>query len=575
MRINSLKFIVVFLFLISIFSFFHKQIISYPQYKTLSEKNRIRIRSIPAPRGLIFDRHSRVLAGNKILFSVAVIPQEVKEKQFVFNLLSDVLNKSADGLLKNYKKNYIAPFAPVIVADDISRETAIKLEERSLFLPGVIVATVPSRFYPLKEEICHVTGYLGEINSEELDKLKPYGYRIKELIGKDGIEKVYNSYLKGERGGIQVEVDNRGREVKILGYKAPEKGNDIQLTIDSRLQEQIYDALKEYTGAAIVINPNTGEILAMCSSPGFDPNMFIGDRDDKEINYLLNSSHRPLLNRSIQAVYPPGSIFKTLIAAAALQEGKINTATTIVCKGEFVLGKRSFACWDKDGHGEQTVIYALKNSCNVFFYTTGLLLGVDLIYKYAEEFGLTQLTGIDLPSESTGVVPNAEWKKQQLGQPWYAGETVNYAIGQGYLCLTPIQVLRMICVIANGGKLVKPYLVEKIGDVRIEKSGFKEVRVDKKYLDIVKEGMAKVANTGGTGYRVMVDGLQIAGKTGTAQTSQGKTHAWFAGFTPVDKPKIAVVVVLEHGGKGGLGAVDVARKAFLFVKENYDLEKDF
>ena len=575
MRINKLKIIFVCFFFILIASFLQKQIFSYPIYRILSEKNRVRICSISAPRGIITDRKGEVLAGNRISYAVAVIPQEMRNRQLTFNLLAQALNMTTEFITENYKRNYITPFAPVAVAEDISKEEAISLEERSLFLPGVIVITTPVRYYLLCEAASHIIGYLGEIDTKELHKLKPYGYRIKELIGKDGIEKAYNVYLKGEDGGIQVEVDNKGREVEILSYKSPERGNDIQLNIDSRLQQKVYQLIKNYTAAVTVMEPNTGEILAMCSSPAFDPNIFINRSRNKEIISKLEDPRFPFLNRNIQATYPPGSLFKILIALAALQEDKINRYTTFECKGSFKLGNRTFACWDEEGHGSQTVIDAIKHSCNIFFYNTGLRLGADLICKYAKEFGFSKRTAVDLPHETKGLVPSRQWKKQQFGETWYKGETVIYAIGQGYLSTTPLQVLMMVSVVANGGRIVKPYLVKRIGEIYVAEPGFRELKIDRENLEIVKEGMKEVTKDGGTGYRVAVGGLDIAGKTGTAQASKGESHAWFSGFTPADNPKVAIVVILEHGGKGGLGAVDVASGIFSFIKKNYNLDEDF
>lgn len=574
MRIRSIKIIIICCFVILAISFFQKQIISYSHYKSLSEKNRIRLRSIAAPRGLILDRKGVVMAGNRISFEVGVIPQEMENQEVTFNLLAQTLNFPTSTFQKNYKKNYIAPFAPVVVARDITREEAIKLEEKTVFLPGVIIMTTPVRYYHLGEAASHVIGYLGEIDPDELSRLKVYGYRIKELIGKDGLEKNYDTYLKGETGGVQVEVDNRGREVRTLGFKSPRKGNDIQLTIDSRIQQQVYELMKNYTGAVTVINPKTGEILAMCSSPGFDPNVFI-ERNSRKILALFNNPKHPLLNRNIQAAYPPGSIFKILIAVAALQERKITRYTPFHCKGSFRVGGVSFVCWDDEGHGPQTVIDALKNSCNVFFYNTGLLLGVDLIYEYGQKLGLNRITNVDLPYETKGILPNQEWKRRQLGQPWYKGDTVNCSIGQGYLSVTPLQVLRMVCAVAGGGKLIKPYIVEKIGNVAAADLVLEEVPIDKKNLDVVRQGMEEAAKKGGTAHRIAIEGLSIAGKTGTSQVPKGETHAWFAAFAPSRNPKIAIVVFLEHGGKGGLAAVDVARGTLAFIKENYDIERDF
>lgn len=572
MKIRILKAISGLFFLILITALLQKQVFLYPAYRNLSEKNRIRIRSIDAPRGLIVDRFGEVLAENKISFEVSLVAQELKNKEVTFRLLSQILELSESRLEKNYKKNYQSPFVPVVVASGISKEKAIRLEEKSFSLPGVIVNTNPVRFYPLGAAAAHIIGYVGEISSVELSKLKPYGYKVQELIGKDGIEKNYNPYLKGEQGGVQVEVDNRGRQIRIIGFKNPEKGRDIQLTIDARLQEKIYQLIKDDQAAVTVMDPNTGEILAMVSAPSYDPNIFVSAKDNNEILSLLNDVSHPFLNRNIQATYPPGSLFKIPVSLAALEEKKIDIKTSFECTGVFSLGRGRFACWNEDGHGFQTVTEALKHSCNVFFYSTGLLLGVDLIQKYAKEFGFSEKTGIDLPHETEGFVPDSSWKRQKFGESWFEGETVIFAIGQGYLTVTPLQCLRVVCITANGGKLIRPFLAKRIGDVSVSKIYFKELSLNKKNLEIVKNGLEQVTKEGGTAFRIAIDGLDIAGKTATAQVNSGTSHAWFAGFAPADSPKAGVIVLMEHGGKGGLKAVDVAREIFLFIKENYDLK---
>jgi penicillin-binding protein 2 len=350
----------------------------------------------------------------------------------------------------------------------------------------------------------------------------------------------------------------------VLGYKDPKKGKDLYLTIDVRIQKVCDKALEGKTGAAIVMDPDTGQILALSSSPSYDPNVFVRPEESEERTRLLkDSSQRPLFNRAVSGIYPPGSVFKIVVSSAALQLARLNTQTKFNCTGTFVLGRGQFDCWKEGGHGQQNVIEALMNSCNVFFYNAGRGLGVDNIEEFSRMFGFGKKTGIDLPDEAKGMVPGRAWKKAHKKDSWYEGDTVNYSIGQGYLLVTPIQVLEMMSVMANKGSLARPYIVNRVDTDEIGKTELHNIGLSESTIRTVREGLYRVVSSeGGTGKRAKLQGVAMAGKTGTAQNPQGRTHAWFTGFAPFDDAKVCVVVFLEHGGKGGLEPSEIAKEIF-------------
>lgn len=553
--------IILFFLTMNLGTLFYMQIIRYDFYKGLSEKNRVRILPLEAPRGRIYDRNGKLIVGNRISFDVEVIYRELTQREKFYKILSGLTGIEEKILKMRVKKAKNTPFIPVKIAEDIKKEKAIKLEELFIDMPGVIITTRPMRYYPYGKTTGHIAGYLGRLSDKELERLKSYGYGIRDFIGKDGIEKQYNAYLKGVNGGIQFEVDNRGRRVRMLAMKEPHPGKDIFTTIDIRLQEYCDNLFKGKKGAIIVMDVNSGAILAMVSQPSYNPEIFISPYYIKERGDVLNDKKNfPLLNRAINGVYQPGSVFKIIVAASAFDLKIFKKEDTLSCAGYLKVGNRIFHCWNEKGHGEQDITEAIKNSCNVFFYQLGMMAGVDEISRYAMLFGLGKPTGVDLPQETTGLVPTRIWKKKVLHEQWYRGETANYSIGQGYVLVTPLQIVRAMSVIANGGKLPKPYLVERIEDIKLEHEMPEKTGITQEAICLVKEGLWKVVNAKhGTGMHARLRYPVIAGKTGTAQNPLGVPHAWFSGFVPYEEPKLAFVVFVEHGGKGGITAARLAK----------------
>jgi penicillin-binding protein 2 len=571
MKIRNIKFVISFFFIIVIAGLFNLQILNYSYYNSLSSENRIRINPIIAARGDIYDRNYNILAKSRLSFNVAVIPQEAKKNKSLILDLAEILDSSVSDLESSLRKNTINYFVPAVIAEDIPRNTALYIEENNTDFNGAVIQTAPLREYIYEESTAHLIGYVSKLSPEEYKSLKYYGYKPIDLVGRTGIEKTYNSYLNGKDGGYQVEVDNRGRQLKIIGYKKPIKGKDLQLTIDVDVQNYIYSIIKEKKGSVIIWDPNNGYILAMVSSPSYNPNIFINPTKKKniEINRIFNipPEDSPLINRAIQAIYPSGSVFKIVTAMTGLETQAITIASEFECPGYMRLGGRVFKCWYRSGHGGQNVVYAIKNSCNVFFYKTGLKVGIDNLSQYARKFGYGSLTGIELPSEEAGLVPDAQWKKKVYNERWYDGDTVPLAIGQGYLQVTPIQILRMASVIASGGYLLKPTLVSKIEEVEVNEPRMKKCDFKKENIDIIARGMGEVASSDGTGKRAMVEGVSIAGKTATVQNPHGKTHAGFVCFFPRETPEYAMVVYIEHGGSGGYEAAGIARKIITYMRD--------
>ena len=543
---------------------FYTQVLRYSYYSELSKNNSIRIIPIEAPRGSIFDRSGALLVSSRLSFDVALVYQELRDRRKVARLLKDELGMSGSRIASSFDKAAAKPYAPVTVAEDVDKEKAIAIEEAGIDAGGIVVETRSKRNYITASAGSHVFGYLGEVAEDELELLKCYGYRMKDLVGRDGLEKYYDTYLKGIDGGTQVEVDNRGRHMRILGLKEPSPGNDLYLAIDLSLQLACDRLLGGHKGAIIVMDPRTGEVLALASHPAFDPNLFVRpDTAGERLRLLKDRSGRPMSNKAISGLYPPGSVFKVVTASAALETKRVGANTRFFCGGSYRLGTASFACWKEGGHGSQNIREGLMNSCNVLFYQVGRLVGADQLEAFAKIFGFGKPSGIDLPDEVKGVVPGRAWKRLYRSDNWYEGETLNYAIGQGYLLVTPIQILDMMAVIANRGMLGRPYVVKKIGNnpVSIQKARHAGIRPET--IEKVRQGLLDVVNgEHGTGKRARIEGVLVAGKTGTAENPQGPTHAWFAGFAPFDDPKICLVVFLEHGGKGGLEPADIARGIF-------------
>lgn len=568
MRLRFIKNIIILCIVILVFSLWYMQCVQGDRYIELSKRNRIRLVPLVGPRGNIYDRKGDLLAGNRLAFDCAVIPQEFKVDGEKLRELSSLLQVPPDSLKKKIKEDAIAPFISMVLKKDIGKTTAVAISERSVDFPGLIIHTYPTRYYPNGNIGSHITGYLGRINEEELNALRDYGYKPMDFVGRSGLELSYDDYLKGEEGGIQTEVDSRGRQLKVLAIREPEKGRDITVTIDLELERYLDSLLEGHRGAVIVMDSDSGEILGLVNKPNFNPNIFVSSTDPSLIKNLLRRRDYPLVNRAISGTYPPGSAFKIITASAALGLKKIGAKEKLDCKGFYIVGNRRFNCWKSSGHNLQTIREAIKNSCNVFFYQLGRRVGVEGLSSYALYYDFGSHTEIDLPYEANGIVPSRTWKKRYKKESWYEGDTVNFSIGQGYLLVTPVQILTMINAVATEGELVTPLLVKKIDSVEVFSPEKKRFNISKDTFKIIKDGVRRaVEDRNGTAGNAKVAGLEIAGKTGTAQTSTARTHAWFAGFSPIEKPKISLVVFLEYGGKGGNKPCKIAAKIFEKLKE--------
>ena len=548
MRIKTFHIIIVVLFLIPLLGLIHIQIFQGNFYYDLSKKNYIRLIPLEASRGKVFDRNGKVLIDNLPSFNLAILPQEFKQQDNTFLHLSKILKIDKTKLLSNFRKFYSAPFSPIIIAKNISKKKAILLEEKKSLLPGIFIQVKPKRLYPYGKICAHVLGYLGLIDRSKITRLKDYGYKIKDIIGYTGVEEYYDKYLRGEDGGIQVKVDHRGRQKRILGIRSAKKGRDLTLTIDIRIQQVAFESLSGYKGSIVVMDPHNGEILAMVSSPSFNPNIFNKTDFDSKIKWLFKNPKAPLLNRSISGLYPPGSTFKMIAAVASLETDKLSTQRKFYCPGKLDIGNAEFECWSE--HGSQNLEDAIVHSCNVFFYKLGLMVGPGLLNRYAVEFGLGRLSGVDLPYELKGFVSNPGKSKLLKKSKWYDGDTANFSIGQGELLVTPIQMVRLMASVVNGGRLVTPHLLRLPDNNHLSKhSSFIKLNLKRENLKLLKLYLRKaVADSTGTAHILNLTNLTVGGKTGTAQTARRKSHAWFVGFCPFEVPKIVFCVVLEHGG---------------------------
>lgn len=572
-KATRLTLIAFFCFLALFLNLFHMQILKSAYYKRLSEKNRIRVLYLEGPRGRLLDRKGREMAINRLSFNCSAVPREASPRlRETLTTLSELLGEEKETLKKRFLHGKPGIYQTVVLAEDISPSQAMAIEERLDQLPGILIETRPQRVYPYGESAAHVTGFIGPLTDEETDELEFYDYRPMDWIGRDGLEKQYESYLRGRSGGLQIEVNNRGRLVRALGVKEPREGKDVQLTVDAELGRRVDEWLAPYKGAVFVMNLEDGGLLAVNSHPSFDPNFFASRKGRKHVDPFLTDARAPMMNRGLRGQYPAGSIFKIVTTLAALEEAKVSPSKTVVCQGFVMIGGIRFGCWNEKGHGPQDLTEAIAHSCNAYFYTLGLIAGVDRLHGMALQMGFAKTTGIDLPGEKAGFVPSREWKRSERHAPWYDGETANLAIGQGALQVTPLQALTMAAAVAKNGEVVTPHLLSKIEGVRAWEKRARHVHLKEKNLAALKQGLEKaVQSETGTGRLSRVPGLRIAAKTGTAQSGQNVTHAWFVGYAPAEKPKIAVSVFLENGGRGGVTAAGVASQVFAWLKETGDL----
>jgi len=556
------------------------QVLRGDEFAEFSLDNHIRVERIPAPRGRILDRYGKELVVNRTSFDVYVIPKDVNDIAHISHSLSQILNLDKNRIDNNIKSALIKrSFKPVLISKDINRDQLAFIEARRSSLPGVIIEINNLRQYPHGNLGAPFLGYIGKVSEAEL-KNNPK-INNNDLVGKTGVEKGWEANLRGDDGYIQKVTDALGREVEStlfledLQNKKSMPGNDILLTIDIELQKAAEEVLGEESGAIVAVNVNSGEILALASKPSFNPADFIKGIDSKTWSDLVNDNSSPLLNRATQGLYAPGSVFKMVPSVAALNEGFIDPEEYVHCPGHYKVGGRTFRCWKRGGHGRVNLRSAIVKSCDVYFYKIAERIGIDDLSKYIRAFGFGSASGVGI-EERAGISPSREWKLRRFNKPWYKGETIISAIGQGYVSVTPTQVAMMTSAVANGGTLLNPAIVKEIISYSGERK-FKhtpivsgKIPVEQEMLELIKDALVGVVNDpGGTGRGARIKDMTVAGKTGTAQVvsldsqsdqKKHKDHAWFTSYAPAEDPEIAVTVLIEHGGKGGAVAAPIARK---------------
>ncbi len=627
-KITIFRIIIVLLFSLLALQTWRLQIVQGEESRESANRNRFRLVSIPAPRGVIYDRQGRLLVRNIPSFTVSVVPADLPpdREEEVIQRLASLLEMPVESRLDSepsslpqsphllglerwfrpgirdlIEEGRKTPFIPVILAHGVPREVAFLIEEEHLDLPGVVVQIEAQREYTGGPLLSHIIGYVGPIPEEEAESYleRPgFDYEANDLVGLTGVELTFEEELRGKKGRKHVEVDVAGREVRIVGTAMdPQPGYNLILTIDLDLQKEATEALQEgmtaagsQSGVVVAMDPQTAEILALVSLPSYDNNLFIGGISLEDYQALQDHPHHPLVDYALTGQYPPGSAFKIIGAAAGLEEGVINRHTVINCPGTIWLPHRfapqdpslaqPFRCWA--GHGPLSVVSAIAHSCDIFFYKLAggyqdfAGLGLPTLAYHARLFGLGSPTGIDLPGESEGLIPSEDWKRLTYGEAWVTGDTYNMAIGQGYILTTPLQMLNATAAVANGGALYRPQIVREVRDAEgnivrpFRKEVIRQLPIAPENLALVREGM-RAAVAWGTGWRANLPGVAVAGKTGSAEypgprDREGKlpTHAWFLAYAPAEDPEIALVVFIEGGGEGSVTAVPVAARILAY-----------
>ena len=569
-RLNVLGWLSVLVVAVLIGRAGYLQIYEGDYYARLAEGNRIRIIPTMAPRGTFFDRNGELLVQNRPGFAVSLMPVMTKIDPVVISRLSELLKVPVEEINKKIEAH--TGFDPIRIKADVTPDIVTIIEEQKNNYPGVIIEVQPIRDYMNKEEAAHTYGYVSEINDMELEKKKDEGYKSGDIIGKFGLEKIYDKELRGENGGQQVEVDVTGKPVQIIGNKPPTPGDDLYLTIDKNLQTAAEKAVDEQlklihanAAAVVCMNPQTGEILAMVSRPAFDPNLFAHGISSKDWNKLNNNPYHPMDNKAITGEYPPGSTFKIITRTAALTEGVVTPSELIMDSGHHWIIPKGNA--EGEALGLINFQQAMAHSDNVYFYEMGNRLGIDRLEKYARMFGLGKITGIDLPYESDGLVANRRYKEKNFEDgDWYLSETFDAAIGQGFNLVTPLQAAMVMGEIAADGKRYKPHLVNRIvgpdgktvREFKPELLGTLDVPAAD--IQLVQTGLHEVTKYGTAASIFKGFPIEIAGKTGTAENPHGRDHGWFVAYGPFANPDIVVAVIVEQGGFGSQSAVPIGRK---------------
>ena len=561
-----------------------------PYYRELSQNNRTRSIILHPARGLIYDRNGKLLANNVPSFNLYVELKDVKDREALIVKLVKYLDFDKTELGKKVRTR--SSRTRLKLKGGLTLREAALIESHRLDLPGVVVHPEFQRNNPRGPYAAHVIGYVGEVSEQQLTKEDFQGLHQGSIVGQYGVERKYDKLLRGQAGRKLIEVDALGHEKRTISVDKPQAGHDLYLTIDSDLQQLAEDLLGEEAGAIIALNPKTGETLALASRPSFDPNTLSRGLSSKEWQGILQDKRHPLTNRAIQGLYPPGSTFKIVMAAAALETNGVNMTDTIQCRGRFRFGNRTFRDWKAGGHGSMDLHNAMTHSCDVYFYTMGNRLGIETIAKYATLFGLGEKTGIDLPSEQSGIVPSPEWKEKMRGERWYPGETISVSIGQGYVTVTPIQMAKIIATISNNGVARQPKLVQGIrrrhtGKVEtLPSSKGISLGLQPNFVKSIQDSLASVVSDG-TARRANSRLVTIAGKTGTSQVialqsdkeketpKEFRDHAWFVSYAPFENPQIAVAVLAEHSGHGGSAAAPLAKQLIeAFIKKTSDKVQD-
>jgi penicillin-binding protein 2 len=545
-------------------------------YYEQAESNRIRPVRLRPPRGIIYDRYGRPLVENVLTFDISLVPEDAPDLDATIDTMSSLIkiDKSSITAALDDAAPIRSKYDPVKILEEAPWKDVALVEAHQEDLPGAIVEPEHRRHYPYGGLASHQLGYIGKASPNQRKKDQDIGL----LTGQSGLEKIYDKLLRGVAGKRMIQVNAAGRKVKDLGIEEPRPGTDLYLTIDLDAQKAAEEGLGNRAGAVVAMDPNNGELIALASHPNFDPNLFPRGISPKDWVRLMNDPSHPLYNRAIQSVYPPGSTFKIIVALAGLTYGVITPDEKIVCHGFLKSGRHTFRCWKKEGHGAISLHQAIVESCDVYFYTLGDRIGWDRVAAFAKKLGYGRLTGIPLPDEKPGLIPTTEWKKERTGETWYGGDTFINSIGQGFVLVSPIQACQLMSIVANGGFFYQPQLLKQsrnreTGVVTTFPPTLKsKITIDPAALDEVRRALAGVvAEPGGTGHAAQTPLTTVAGKSGTAQViaqkiagrhleENARDHAWFIAYAPVENPKIAVAVLVEHGGHGGSAAAPIARR---------------
>jgi penicillin-binding protein 2 len=560
-------------------AYWRVQVAQGEYYRGLAENNRLRRVPIKAPRGLIYDRAGRLLVDNVPSYNLLFERERSADVAAALAFAADVLDRDKATLEAALERPESGSrFEPILLAENLSLTDVSRISVAELEFPEFQIDIEHLRIYRHGPLTAHVLGYLGEATEADLAS-SAKGYRAGDLVGRKGVERVFDLSLRGSDGERELIVDSRGRTRDERGRRSAQAGRSLSLTLDLELQQEAARYYEGKAGSAVALDPRTGEVLMLVSAPSYNPNLFTRRLNREQWLEILEAPGNPLQNRAIQNAHAPGSVFKMVLATAGLSEGTVGPADSVFCSGSTQIYNRRTRCWLRRGHGWMNRRNAIKQSCDVYFYHLGQKLGINKIAHYARQFGLGSQTGFDIPGEKAGLIPDTQWSLERRRSPWYPGETISVAIGQGPILVTPLQIARMVAALANGGHLVRPHVT---GDLRSLPSG--PIDVDPEAIELVREAMWAVVNEErGTGVSARLPHVEVAGKTGTAQVVEQKTwtrnedlpeeqrdHAWFASFAPVDEPELVVVAFVEHGGHGSDAAAPLAR----LINESYFRDPD-